>query len=438
MKTVICNPCSHISGQAYIPGDKSISHRALMFASIAQGKSHIKNLLIGHDCIATLQVMRSLGVHIELDQNSCTIDGKGRHSLLETSSVLDCKNSGTTMRLMAGLLAPMPFMSILDGTEQLKNRPMSRIIDPLTTMNAKIFGRKHNSLAPLAILATKNICGITHKLISKSAQVKSAIILAALYATDTSVILNTKDTRDHTEKLLQHMGASVESHQDKVIVKPISSSLKPIDITIPGDMSSAAFILVAAALLAKDGVVLRSVGINDTRTGIVDALKKMGADISYQNMSNDFNEPVADIYVKKSSLRGALFAGNHIVRMIDEIPILALLATQAQGQTIIKDAQELKVKESDRINKVVISLRKLGADIKETADGMIINGPTKLNGGELFSFHDHRLAMMFSIAGLISKTPVKVMGAEVTSDSFPGFYQLLSDLGADICEQTND
>lgn len=436
MKTIEIKPAKSLAGSVSIPGDKSISHRALMFASLADGESRIDNLLEGHDCIATVHVMRALGVHIALEDDSWIIKGRKKTGLIEPASILDCKNSGTTIRLMAGLLSAMPFMSVLDGSEQIKRRPMDRVINPLRAIGAKIFGRNEDRLAPLVILQSK-ITGGEHTLSVKSAQVKSALILAALFGCNDTIIYNTLATRDHTERLLSFMGADVKSKKDSVLIKPLSTELSPINFTVPGDISSAAFLLVAAVILADDEVVLKNVGVNQTRTGIIDALKMMGANISSKNERLVANELVADLYVKKTPLKAATFYGDHIVRMIDEIPILALAATQALGTTIIRDASELKVKESNRIMRSVEALSLLGADICETDDGLIIKGKTRLKGGKVSSFGDHRMALCLSIAGLISSDGTVVTNAEVTDDSFPGFVDSLLHLGADVKEVNN-
>jgi 3-phosphoshikimate 1-carboxyvinyltransferase len=420
---------SILKGQVKIPGDKSISHRALMFASIASGESTIDNLLEGHDVIATLQVMRALGVHIALENNSWIIHGHGPN-LTEPSSPLDCKNSGTTIRLMAGLLSGMPFMSILDGTDQIKTRPMDRVIEPLSSIGAKIFGRK-NQLAPLVILPS-SITGGHIALSIKSAQVKSALLLAGLFAKNPVHITGTEATRDHTEKMLSFMGANISCQKDLVSIEPLEKPLSPINIRIPGDISSAAFLLVAGAVLSTDGITLKDVGVNPTRTGIISALENMGAKVVLSNLRETANEPIADIFIKKSILRAAHFSGDHVVRMIDEIPVLALLATQAHGKTVIKDASELKVKESNRIKKTQSILEKLGGKVLETDDGLIIEGPTTLLGGSIETFGDHRLAMMAAIAGLMSINPVEINNFLVTDDSFPGFFEILAQLEAKI------
>lgn len=428
MASIKLYPCSNLAGEVLIPGDKSISHRALMFASLAQGESRIENLLEGHDCLATLQVMRGLEVHIELSNTTWIVYGEGQAGLKEPSSILNCKNSGTTIRLMAGLLSAMPFMSILDGSDQIKTRPMDRVIKPLRTMNARIYGRG-DRLAPLVSLPSA-LKGGTYELQVKSAQVKSALILAALFAEGETIIRHTKATRDHTERLLMHMGAALEIGEDQVRIKPLTKELNAFSLRVPGDISSAAFLLVAGAVLAKKGITLRQVGINPSRTGILDAMAIMGAQIEQSAIHEVAHEPVADLTITQGSLKGAEFSGDIIVRMIDEIPILALLATQAEGRTVIKDAHELKVKESNRIAKTVELLKAIGATIEETDDGMIIDGPTKLHGAAVSSFGDHRLGMMMSIAGLMADSPMSIQGAEVSDDSFPGFYQALESLGA--------
>lgn len=433
MKTIQIYPSAHLAGSVTIPGDKSISHRALMLASIAKGLSRIENLLEGHDCLATVQVMRALGSHIALTDGVWTVDGRGKEGLIEPDIVLDCKNSGTTIRLMAGLLSGMPFMTVLDGTSQIKSRPMGRVIEPLQNMGARIFGRKDNTCVPIVTLPA-SLRGLEHHLKVKSAQVKSALILAGLYAKNTTRITNTKATRNHTEIMLQHMGATIGMTEDAVEVTPLAGELAPLQFMVPGDTSSAAFLMVAGLLLANDSITLKRVLVNHTRTGIIDALRHMGGHIELMNESVVAGEQVADLRITKSELKGAAFGGDHIVRMIDEIPILALAATQSHGETVIRDASELKVKESNRIVKTVELLSLLGADIKELDDGMIIRGPTKLHGGRVSSFGDHRLALLACIAGLVGQNPIVVEHAEVIDDSFPGFIERVMELGGSVCE----
>jgi 3-phosphoshikimate 1-carboxyvinyltransferase len=300
-------------------------------------------------------------------------------------------------------------------------------------MKARIFGRSLNRLAPLVTLPSK-LWGVHHHLRIKSAQVKSALILAALFAEGKTVITNCKATRDHTERMLSFMGAELLWNDDSCTIHPLINELKPIELLIPGDISSAAFLLVAGVLRAPAGLTLKNVGINETRTGIIDALTMMGASIDIVNHKTVGNEPVADLVVKKSPLVGRVFEGDHIVRMIDEIPVLALLATQAEGVTEIKDAVELKVKESNRIARTVELLLSLGANASETNDGMIIRGPTPLHGTSASSFLDHRLALLLAIAGLIAKSPVTIHNCQVTDDSFPYFFETLKKLGACVTE----
>ncbi len=431
MSLLTINQCSELAGEVTIPADKSISHRALMFASLALGTSKITNLLEGHDCLATLKLMQELGIKIIKENNYWLVHGKGRAGLCEPQNILDCQNSGTTMRLMSGLLSAMNFFCVLDGTKQIKSRPMARVIEPLTLMGAHIYARENNTKAPIAILPSK-LQAIDFTLQQKSAQVKSALILASLFSGQKSRITNTKATRDHTERMLNFMGANIEVGDDHVTINPLTHELKPLELSIVGDISSAAFLIVAGVLLAKDGILLKNVGVNHTRTGIIDALIKMGADIKIINKSLVANEDMADIFIKKSSLKAASFEGDEVARMIDEIPILALAATQAMGVSIIKDALELKVKESNRINKTVTELKKLGCTIEETFDGMIITGQSSLKKISVEHYGDHRLALMLSIAGLLCQDGLQIKDWQVMDDSFPGFIHILTDLGAKV------
>lgn len=424
-------PCSSVNGIIEVSSDKSISHRALMFASIADGQSKLGNILEGHDCLATLNVMQNLGVNIYKENNYYIVDGLGLKGLKEPNQVLNCQNSGTTIRLLTGMLSAMDFFCILDGSEQIKNRPMQRVIKPLSLMNANIIARKNKTLAPIAIIPSK-LKGIEFTLEQKSAQVKSALILASLISGEKSIIKNTEFTRDHSEKMLSFMQAPIEVCKDSVFVNSFTTSLKPLEIDIIGDISSAAFIIVAALLLSSKEVRINNVGINPTRIGIINALWKMNANISLVNKRYVANEEVADIIITKSNLKAATFAKDEIVTMIDEIPILALAATQATGTTVIKDAQELKIKESNRILSTVSELSKLKANIQETHDGMIIKGSTKLYTNEVIHHNDHRLAMMLAIAGLISSDGLTINDSQITKDSFTGFWESLEKLGAKV------
>lgn len=418
-----------------MPGDKSISHRALMFAALAEGESHITHFLNGSDCLATLKLIRQLGVQAEVKTpTEVVIFGKGARGLQEPNDILDCENSGTTIRLLTGLLAGQNFFSVLSGSEQIRRRPMGRVVKPLQAMGAQISGRSHDLLAPLAIRPASKLMGQTLGLEVASAQIKSCLLLAGLFAEGTTTIVEPGPARDHTERLLRGMGANVQAQGNRVSVTPLSTPLAPLKLRVPGDMSSAAFLLVAATIVPGSEIELTHVGINPTRDGIVEALQAMGASIEIYNQRETFGEPVADLRVRSANLKGQTFGGDLVVRMIDELPILALAATQAQGVTHIKDATELKVKETNRIDTTANELRALGANIEATADGLIIEGPTPLRGAAFSSHGDHRLAMVGAVAGLLAQGTTTVLEADVTKDSFPGFEQMLRQLGAEVNE----
>lgn len=424
-------------GSCVVPGDKSISHRALMFGAIAKGKSRVSHFLNGSDCLATAQVMRDLGISITVvDASTLIIEGKGRLGLNEPKDVLDCANSGTTIRLMSGLLCAQDFFSVMSGSEQIRRRPMGRVIAPLQAMGAHLHGRELDHLAPIAIAPSKELVGKNHDLSIASAQVKSALILAGLYANGETIISEPGPSRDHSERLLSAMGATIKQKPGSLIISPLGSELSAFDMKVAGDPSSAAFLIAAALMVPNSSVQLLGVSTNATRTGFLDAVKKMDARIDVLNARECLNEPVADISVAFGELKGTIFSGDIIVRMIDELPILAVLATQAKGETIIKDARELKVKETNRIDTTVSELRKLGAKIEARDDGFVIEGPTRLNGAQVTSYGDHRLAMAMAIAGLCAEGTTVVDGAEVTVDSFPGFVSTLRNLGADVSEET--
>jgi 3-phosphoshikimate 1-carboxyvinyltransferase len=423
---------SSLTGRCYVPGDKSVSHRAVMFASIAEGETAIHNFLDGHDCRATVQVMRDLGVRIDdVTPTDLVVHGRGLGGLVEPTNVLDCANSGTTIRLLTGLLAGQQFASFLSGTDQIRRRPMDRIVQPLRGMGADIMGRQNGKYAPLGIRPAR-LRGLEYDLPIASAQVKSCVLLAGMYAGGLTIVREPGPARDHTERLLQAMGAPIDVLGSTIHIERPTTPLRALEITVPGDISSAAFLLVAGAISPDSRITIAGVGVNPTRTGIVDALSEMGADILFETERIDSGEPVADLTVRTSELRGTTFGGRSIVTMIDELPILAVAATQAHGKTIIKDAGELRVKETDRIATTVSELRKLGADIEPTHDGLIVNGPTRLIGGPVDSHGDHRLAMALTVAGLVAQGHTTVYGAEVTADSFPGFEETLRVLGAEI------
>ena len=421
-----------LAGRCHAPGDKSISHRAVIFGSVADGETRISNFLDGGDCRATVDVMRQLGVHIDdVGPTELRVHGRGLDGLQEPSGYLDCGNSGTTMRLLAGLVAGQRFASFLTGAEQIRRRPMDRIVVPLRMMGAKIIGRQDGKFAPLAFDAAR-LRGFEYDMPVASAQVKSCLILAGLYARDLTVIRQPGPARDHTERMLAAMGAPLEVYGNMIHCERPSEPLRPLEIRVPGDPSSAAFIAAAAAIVPDSRITIADVGVNPTRIGFFSALMEMGARIEYRNMRERSGEPIADIDVSYGELHSASLSGELIVTLIDELPILAVVASQADGRTTIRDAGELRVKETDRIATTVSELRKMGAKIDPAPDGFTVDGPVKLLGGAVESHEDHRLAMALAVAALVAQGPTTVYGAEVTADSFPGFETTLQALGADI------
>ena len=412
-----------LNGQITIPADKSISHRAVMFSSLAKGKSIIRNFSDGQDPLSTLKIFNQLGIESNINGNEIIINSKG---YLEASDLpLDCGNSGTTMRLISGVLAGQNFNSTLTGDESLSKRPMKRIIEPLTQMGAIINSNEHK--APLEIIG-QNLQAINYNSKIASAQVKSCILLAGLGVND-GITSFTEPylSRNHTELMLKAMGANITTSGTTVSIQ--KSELSPIEIDICGDISSAAYFIVSALIVPNSKIILKNVGLNPTRTGILDIAKKMGASITILDKKEICNEEVGDIQVEYSELQGCEISGEIIPKLIDEIPVIAVLATQANGQTIIKDAQDLRNKESDRITAVVSELKKLGANIEETPDGMIIKGKYKLLGNcEVETYHDHRLAMSLYVAGLICEKEILINGFEWVDISFPTFENLFNDI----------
>jgi len=415
-----------LKGEIKVPGDKSISHRAVMFGSISNGTTKVTNFLPGEDCLSTISCFRSLGVEINQSGSEVTIHGKGLDGLRRSDHTLYVGNSGTTIRLLMGILSGLSFESRLEGDESIAKRPMTRVTVPLSKMGAKITGKNNGEFTPLTI-SGKRLAGITYELPVASAQVKSAILLAGLQAEGVTTVIEPVKTRDHTERMIRQFGGSVEQQGDKVIVSG-GQELKGTNIDVPGDISSAAFFLAAGAITPGSEILLKNVGLNPTRTGIIDVLREMGADLTIENYDQSSAEPVGDIRIKYSQLRGTTVAGELIPRLIDEIPVIALLASQAEGQTIIKDAAELKVKETNRIDTVVNELTKLGAKIEATEDGMIIEGKTNLKGGNVSTYGDHRIGMMLSIAALISSEEVSLEDSEAVAVSYPGFFEDLDSL----------
>lgn len=416
-----------LRGQINIPGDKSISHRAVMFGAIAEGKTTIANFLSGEDCLSTISCFRSLGVDIRTDEDDkIVIYGNGFAGLKEPGDVLNVGNSGTTIRLLLGILSGRPFFSVLNGDDSIRRRPMTRVTKPLARMGAVIDGREGGEFAPLAVRGG-NLKGMEYNLPVASAQVKSSLLFAGMQAEGETTIIEPSKTRDHTERMIKRFGGDVAVDGLRVTVKG-GQTLYGTDIYVPGDISSAAFFLVAGAVVPDSEVILKNVGLNPTRTGIIDVMKQMGTDLEIIHMHDDQFEPSGDIRIRTSSLKGTEIGGKMIPRLIDEIPIIALLATQAEGTTIIRDAEELKVKESNRIDTVVNELTKLGAEIEAIDDGMIIHGPARLKGGTVDSHGDHRIGMMLAIAALICDGPVHLANPEAIAISYPEFFTHLQNI----------
>ncbi|SHH88038.1 3-phosphoshikimate 1-carboxyvinyltransferase [Caloranaerobacter azorensis DSM 13643] len=415
-----------IKGEVRVPGDKSISHRAIMIGSIAEGKTIIHNFLMGEDCLSTVDCFRKLGVNIFISDEDVIVEGVGLYGLKESKDILYVGNSGTTIRLISGILAGQNFSSTITGDESIQKRPMDRIINPLKMMGANISGLL-NKFPPLRIKPTKKLIGVEYRQPIPSAQVKSCILLAGLYADSDTKILQPSMSRDHTERMLKYFGANIVTKDNEVYLKP-GNKLIGKEIYIPGDISSAAFLIVGTLILKGSKLLIRDVGLNETRTGILDVLIRMGGRIKILNERNLNNEPVGDILVEYSELKGIDIKGNMIPRLIDEIPIIAVAATQARGTTVIKNAEELKVKESNRIKAIVNELKKMGADIEELDDGMIINGPSKLRPSNLKTYNDHRIAMSLIIAALSADGDSNLQEIESIKISFPNFFDILKSI----------
>ncbi len=411
-----------LQGNIIIPPDKSISHRTAMFAALTKGIVNIKNFSKGADCHSTLKIVQQLGCEVTFHSDmDLTINAK--NALRAPVADLDCGNSGTTMRMMSGILAGQPFDSVLFGDVSLSKRPMKRVISPLTEMGANF---AHNDFkAPLKIKGGK-LHSITYNSPLASAQVKSAVLLAGMFADGVTTVSEPYQSRNHTEIMLKYLNADiVENSLTSTSIKPCT--LTPKDMEVCGDISSAAFFMVAAAIVKNSEIIIENVGINYTRSGIIDVFKRMGANIELLNERNVSGEDVADVKIMYSDLKATTIEGSDIPRLIDEIPVIAVLATQAKGTTVIKDASDLRNKESDRISTIVSQLKAIGADIEEHSDGMIINGKTPLKGGiEIDTHHDHRTAMSFYVAGLISEQPLLIKEFEWVNTSFPEFQELMA------------
>lgn len=415
-----------LNGTISIPGDKSISHRAVMFGSLAKGTTHITNFLSGADCLATIDCFRAMGVEIEQDGTKVTVHGNGLHGLKKPEKQLDVGNSGTTTRLISGILSGQNFEVTLSGDASLNKRPMGRIIKPLSMMGADIKSVNDDGCAPLKING-RPLKAVHYDSPVASAQVKSAVILAGLYADGKTSVTEPALSRNHTELMLRSFGVQVLSEGTTASVLP-PEEMTATDIAVPGDISSAAFFIAAGLVTPDSCITLKQVGINPTRNGILKVCESMGADLTLSNVKDDCGEPTADITVKTSRLRGTVVGGELIPTLIDEIPVIALMAAFAEGETVIKDAAELKVKESNRIDLTVDNLVKMGVDAEATEDGMIIRGGNTLAGASIHCKYDHRIAMTFSIAGINAEGETVIEDAECVDVSYPTFYEQLQTL----------
>ena len=420
-----------LKGTVSVPGDKSISHRGIMFGSIADGTTEIHNFLPGADCLATIRCFRTLGIEIEQEGSTVTVHGKGLHGLSAPTHILDAGNSGTTTRLLSGILAGQPFESKLSGDESLNSRPMKRIIDPLTQMGADISSILHNGCAPLYI-APSRLHGIHYDSPVASAQVKSCILLAGLYADGETSVTEPGLSRNHTELMLKEFGADIRSVHDldcsrtTAIIQP-GRELHGQKLTVPGDISSAAYFIAAGLIVPDSEIRITNVGINPTRAGILKICEDMGARIELSNERTEGGEKIADITVRTSRLHGTVIEGDIIPALIDEIPVIAVMAAVAEGTTVIRDAAELKVKETDRIETVTDNLKAMGCDVTPTEDGMIINGG-KLKGASIHTLLDHRIAMAFSIAALAAEGRTRILDSKCVDVSYPAFYDTFEEL----------
>lgn len=422
---MILEKSNRLSGEVTIPGDKSISHRAVMFGALADGTTEVTNFLKGADCLSTISCFQKLGIEIENTPEHILIHGRGLHGLQAPTSVLDAGNSGTTTRLISGILAAQPFTCTLTGDSSIQTRPMKRIMEPLSMMGAAIESVRHNDCAPLSI-SGRELKGIHYHSKVASAQVKSCILLAGLYASGETSVTEPTVSRNHSEIMLRYFGADVltEGTTATIFPEPVLHGQR---ICVPGDISSAAYFIAAGLLVPNSEILIRNVGINPTRDGILRVARAMGGDITLLNIREE-GEPTADLLVRSSSLHGTVVEGDLIPTLIDEIPVINIMAACAEGQTIIKDAAELKVKESNRIDVMVEQLKSMGCDITATDDGMIINGGRPLHGAVIDSHLDHRIAMSFAVASLIADGTTEILGSDCVNISYPTFYQDLQRL----------
>jgi 3-phosphoshikimate 1-carboxyvinyltransferase len=415
-----------LKGELTIPGDKSISHRSIMFGALSKGTTKVTGFLQGADCLSTISCFRKLGIEIENNTQEVLVHGKGLHGLTPSNEILDCGNSGTTTRLISGILAGQPFTTTLTGDASIQKRPMKRVIDPLTQMGANIKSVKDNGCAPLEI-SKASLHGIHYHSKVASAQVKSCILLAGLYADGITKVTEPHLSRNHSEIMLRSFGANITSEDTTATIIP-GNELFAQDIFVPGDISSAAFFITAALLVPNSEVLIKNVGINPTRDGILRVYQEMGADITRLNERIEGGEAVADLLVKSSELKATTIEGSIIPTLIDELPVIAVAACMASGTTVIKDAAELKVKESNRIGVMVENLTAMGAKVTETEDGMIIEGGTPLHGATIHTHDDHRIAMSFAVASLCADGVTDILDANCVTISYPRFFEDLKGL----------
>ena len=423
------HPATQIHGKIRVPGDKSVSHRAAIFGAIAHGTTRVSGFLRAHDTQATLRCLRELAVSIREEDEQIVVEGRGFEGLREPNRVLDCGNSGTTMRLLLGVLAGCPFETAIGGDESLSRRPMDRVRIPLSQMDADVVGQGERNTPPLTVRGG-DLVGIEYEMPIASAQVKSCVLLAGLQARGTTTVIEPTPARDHTERMLRAFGVEVVQNGARVSVEG-NARLTATKVQVPGDISSAAFFFVAGALRENFQIRVLDVGVNPTRTGILDVLQAMGAIVEIENERESGGEAIADVTIRGGDLKATEIGGALIPRLIDELPVLALLATQCEGTTVIRDAQEMRVKESDRIAIISAELRKLGAHIEEQTDGMKIHGPTKLRGAHVTSpSGDHRIAMTLAVASLICEGETTLENAQAVTSSFPNFFDLLNEVRA--------
>ncbi|WP_129630432.1 3-phosphoshikimate 1-carboxyvinyltransferase [Candidatus Oscillochloris fontis] len=429
MSSVTLSTAAQLRGVVDVPGDKSISHRAVIFNAVASGSARITNFLTGADCLSTIACIRALGVDVTQNGDEVHVYGVGLQGLREPADVLDCGNSGTTLRLLAGLLAGMPIFTVLTGDASLRSRPQRRIVEPLRSLGAQIDGRQGGDRAPLALRGA-SIRGGSYRLPVASAQVKSALLLAGLGGSGPLTLTGRIDSRDHTERMLTAMGVELEITPEQITLHPPTHPVLPypLSLRVPGDPSSAAFWWVAAAIHPDAELTTPGVCLNPTRSGVLDVLRAMGAQIEITNQRSEGSEPVGDVTVRSSALRGTEIAGDLIPRLIDEIPILAVAAACAEGETLVRDAQELRAKETDRIATVAEGLSALGVKVEPTSDGMKIvglGGPL-LRGAQVQSHHDHRLAMAWAVAALVASGEMTIADPDSAAVSYPGFWETLT------------